>query len=105
MQKNRIFAQIYHAIPQKNRRILLISNLQEHFRKIASVERNDETRELLVNKILAVALMSQRQLGFAIPGYPTPDFPGIPYIYSRSGNFNTRSGNRVMSFYVLNGLF
>ena len=61
MQKNRIFAQIYHAIPQKNRRILLISNLQEHFRKIASVERNDETRKFLVNKILAVALMTQRQ--------------------------------------------
>ena len=61
MPKIRIFTQIYHAIPQKNRRILLISNLQENFRKIASVERNDETRDFLVNKILAVALMSQRQ--------------------------------------------
>ena len=61
MLKNQIFIQIYHAIPQKNRRILLISNLQENFRNIASVKRNDETREFLVNKILAVALMSQRQ--------------------------------------------
>ena len=61
MPKIRIFIKIYHAIPQKNRRILLSSNLQENFRKIASAERNDETRELLVNKTLAVALMSQRQ--------------------------------------------
>ena len=61
MLKNQIFIQIYHAIPQKNRRILLISNQQENFRKSASVGRNDETREFLVNKILAVALMSQRQ--------------------------------------------
>ena len=60
MPKIRIFIKIYRAIPQKNRRILLSSNLQENFRKIASVERNDETRDFLVNKILAVALMSQR---------------------------------------------
>ena len=61
MPKIRILIKIYRAIPQKDRKILLSSNLQENFRKIASVERNDETRKLLVNKILAVALMSQRQ--------------------------------------------
>ena len=44
-------------------------------------------------------------LGFAIPGYPTPDFPGIPYNFSRPGNFNTRSGNRVTAFHGLIGLF
>ena len=29
---------------------------------------------------------SRYDVGFAIPGYPTPDFPGIPYIFSRPGN-------------------
>ena len=61
MLKNQIFIQIYHAIPQKNRRILLISNLQGYFREIVSVERIDETHVFAVNKRMAVALMSQRQ--------------------------------------------
>ena len=61
MLKNRIFIQLCRAIPQKKRRIFLISNLQEYFRKIVSIERIDETRAFAVNKRLAVALMSQRQ--------------------------------------------
>ena len=61
MLKMPIFILLYHAMPQKKRRIFLISNLQENFRESASIERNDETREFEVNKILAVALMSQRQ--------------------------------------------
>ena len=61
MPKFRIFIPIYRAIPQKNRRILLISNQQEFVGQFASMGRNDETREFEVNKILAVALMRQRQ--------------------------------------------
>ena len=61
MLKMPIFILLYIAIPQKKCRIFLISNLQENFRKSASIERNDETREFEVNKILAVALMRQRQ--------------------------------------------
>ena len=58
MIKIRIFIPFYHAIPQKKRRIFLISILQENFGKIASIECNRETRDFEVNKILAVALMS-----------------------------------------------
>ena len=61
MLKIRIFIQLCRAIPQKKRRIFLISNLQEYFRKIVSIERIDETRTFAVSKRLAVALMSQRQ--------------------------------------------
>ena len=45
MLKIRVFIQFYLAIPQKKRRIFLISNMQENFRKTASIERKDETRE------------------------------------------------------------
>ena len=48
-----------------------------------------------------VLLVASSAVGFAIPGYPTPDYPGIPYIFSRPGNFNTRSGNRIATFYVI----
>ena len=62
MTQIRIFIQIYRSIPQKNRRIFLISNLQENFRKIASGERNDETREFEVNTYnTGFCPMSQRQ--------------------------------------------
>ena len=61
MLKIRIFIQLCRAIPQKKRRIFLISNLQEYLKKIVSIERIDETRAFAVSKRLAVALMSQRQ--------------------------------------------
>ena len=61
MLKMPIFILLYRAIPQKKCRIFLISILQENFGKVASIKRNDETREFIVNNILAVALMSQRQ--------------------------------------------
>ena len=61
MLRTRIYIPLYHAIPRKKRRMFLISILQEIFGKIASIKRNDETRKFIENKILAVALMSQRQ--------------------------------------------